>query len=184
MPSYHLILCCPLLLLPSIFPSFRVFSNESVLCIRYPKYTSFSSSISLSKKYSRLISLGLDPRFDLLAVQETLKSLLQHHRSKASILQHSVFFMVQLSYPYIITGKTIVLTIWTFVGKVMTLLFNMMSRFVIDFPAKSKCLLISWLQSPSAVILEPPKYKSLTISTLSPSLCLEVMEPLLYHMRE
>ena len=149
MPSNHLILCHPLLLLPSIFPSIRVYSNESVLCIRWPKYWSFSFSISPSNEYSRLISFRID-WFDLFAVQGTLKSLLQHHSSKASILQHSAFFMVQLSYPYMTTGKTIALTRWTFVGKVMSLLFNMQSRFVIVFLPRSKCLLISWLQSPSA----------------------------------
>ena len=152
MPSNHLILCCPLLL-TSIFPSIRVFSNESVLRIRWPKYWSFSFSISPSSAYSELISLWLD-WLDLLAVQGTLKSLLQHHSSKASILQLSVLFIVQLSHPYMTTGKTIVLTRWTFVGKVMSLLFNILSRLVITFLPRSKCLLISWLQSPSAVILE------------------------------
>ena len=155
MPSNHLILCHPLLLLPLIFSSIRVFSNESVLHIRWPKYWSFSFSISLSKKYSGLIS-WMD-WLDLLAVQGTLKSLLQHHSSKASILWHSAFFIVQLSHPYVTTGKTIALTRQTFVGKVMSLLFNMLSRLVITFLSRSKRLLISWLQSPSAVILEPPK---------------------------
>ena len=156
MLSNHLILCCPFLLLPSIFPSIRVFSSESVLRIRWPKYWRFSFSISPSSEYSGLISFRID-WLDLLAVQETLKSLLQHHSSKASILQHSVFFIVQLSKPSMTTGKTIALTRWTFVGKVMSLLFNMLSRLVITFLLRSNHLLISWLQSPSAVILEPPK---------------------------
>ena len=150
MPSNHLILCCPLLP-PSIFPSMRVFSNESVLHIRWPKYGNFSFSISPSNDYSGLISFRID-WFDLLAVQETLKSLLQHHSSKASILWCSAFFMIELSHPYMTTGKTIALTRWTFVGKVMSLLFNMLSRLVIAFFPRSKRLLISWLQSPSAVI--------------------------------
>ena len=154
MPSSHLILCCPLLLLPSIFPSIRVFSNESALCIRWPKYWSFSFNISPSNEHPGLISFRID-WLDLLAVQETLKSLLQHHSSKASILWHSGFFVVQLSHPYMTTGETIALTVWTFLGKVMSLLFNMLSRLVITFLPRS--LLISWLQSPSAVILEPPK---------------------------
>ena len=154
MPSNHLILCCLLLLPPSIFPSIRVFSNESVLPIRWPKYWSFSFSISPSNEYSGLISFQMD-WLDLLAVQGTLKSLLQHHSSKASILSHSTFFMVQLPHPYMTTGKTIVLTRWTFVGKVMSLLFNKLSRLVIAFLPRSNRLLISWLQSPSAVILEP-----------------------------
>ena len=157
-PSNHLILCHPLLLPPSIFPSIRVFSNESVLPIRWPKYWSFSFNISPSNEYSELISFKID-WFDLFAVQGALKSLLQHHRSKASILQHSAFIMVQLSHPHMITGKTIALTRWTFVGKVMSLLFNMLSRLVITFIPRSKHLLISWSQSPSAVILEPPKNK-------------------------
>ena len=152
MPSNHLILCHPLLLPPSIFPSIKVFSNESVL-IRWPNYWSFS--ISPSNEYSGLTSLRMD-WLDLLAVQGTLKSLLQHHSSKASVLWCSGFFMVQLSHPYMTTGKTIALTRWTFVGKVMSLLFNMLSRLVIPFLPRSKCLLISWLQSLSAVILEPP----------------------------
>ena len=156
MPSNHLILCHPLLLLPSIFPSIRVFSDESALHIRWPKYWSFSFSISLSNEYSGLISFRMD-WLDLLAVQGTLKSLLQHHSSKASILWCSALFIVQLSHPYVTTGKTIALTRWTFVGKVMSLLFNMLSRLVITFLPRSKRLLISWLQSPSAVILEPPK---------------------------
>ena len=152
MLSNHLILCCPLLLLPSFFPSIRVFSNESTLCIRWPKYWSFSFSIGPSKEYSGLISLKMG-WFYLLAVQETLKNLLKHHNSKASVLWHSAFFMVQLSHSYTTTGKTIALTIWTFVGKAMSLLFNMLSSFVIAFLPRSKCLLISWLQSPSEVIL-------------------------------
>ena len=174
MPSSHLILCCPLLLLPSIFPSIRVFSNESALCIRWPKYWSFSFNISPSSEHPGLISFRMD-WLDLLAVQGTLKSLLQHHSSKASIFWHSAFFIVQLSHPYMTTGKTIALTRWTFVSKVMSLLFNMLSRLVIAFLPRSKCLLISWLQSPSAVILEPPKIKSLTVSIVSPSICHEVM---------
>ena len=175
-PSNHLILCRPLLLLPSIFPSIRVFSNESVLHIRWPKYWSFSFNISPFSEYSGLISFRMD-RLDLLAVQRALKSLLQHHRSKASILQHSAFFTVQLSHPYMTTGKAIALTRWTFVGRVMSLLFNMLSRLVIAFLSRSKCLLISWLQSPSAVILEPKIIKFLTVSTVSPSICHEEMGP-------
>ena len=154
MPSNHLILCRPLLLLTSIFPSIRVFSNESVLRIRWPKYWSFSFNISPCNEYSGLISFRMD-WLDLLAVQETLKSLLQHHSSKVSVLQCSAFFIVRLSHPYMTTGKTIALTRWTFVGKVISLLFNMLSRLVITFLPRSKHLLISWLQSPSAVILEP-----------------------------
>ena len=156
MPSKHLILCCPLLLLPPNFPSIRVFSNESALCIRWPKYWSFSFNISPSNEHPGLISFRMD-WLDLVAVQGTLKSLLQHHSSKASILQCPAFFIVQLSYPYMTTGKTIALTRWTFVGKVMFLLFNMLSRLIITVLPRSKRLLISWLQSPSAVILEPPK---------------------------
>ena len=156
MPFNHLILCCPLLFPPSIFPSIRVFSNESVLCIKWPKYWSFSFSISPSNEYSGLISFRMD-WLDLLAVQGTLKSFLQYHRSKASILQLSVFFIVQFSHPYITTGETIALTRRTFVGKVISLLFNMLSRLVITFLPRSKRLLISWLQSPSAVILSPSK---------------------------
>ena len=152
MPSIHLILCCPLLLLPSIFPSIMVFSNELALGIRWPKYWSYSFSISPYNEYSGLTSFKMD-WLDLLAVQGTLKSLLQHHTSKASILQHSAFFIVQLSRPYMITGKIIALTRWTFVGKVTSLLFNMLSRLVITFLPRSKRLLISWLQSQSAVIL-------------------------------
>ena len=156
MPSSHLILCHPFLLLPSIPPSIRVFSNESTLRMRWPKYCSFSFSIIPSKEIPGLISFRMH-WLDLLAVQGTLKSLLQHHSSKASILQCSVFFIVQLSHPYMTTGKTIPLTRWTFVGKVMSLLLNMLSRLVITFLPRSKHLLISQLQSPSAVILEPPK---------------------------
>ena len=155
-PSNHLILCCPLLLPPSIFHSIRVFSNESVLRIRWPKYWSFSFSISPSSEYSGLISFRMD-LLDLLAVQVTLKSFLQYHSSKASILQRSASFTVQLSHPYMTNGKTIALTRQTFVGKVMSLLFNMLSKLVITFLPRSKRLLISWLQSPSAVILEPPQ---------------------------
>ena len=158
MPSNHLILCRPLFLLPSVFPSIRVFSKESVLCIRWPKYWSFSFSISPSSEYSGLISFRVY-WLDLLAVQGTLKSLLQHHSSKASVLRCSAFFMVQLSHSYVTTGKTIALTRWTFVGKVMSLLFNMLSGLVKAFLPRSKCLLISWLHSPSAVILEPTKIK-------------------------
>ena len=152
MPSSHLILCRPLLLLPPILPSIRVFSNESTLCMRWPKYWSFSFSISPSNEHPGLISFKMD-WLDLLAVQGTLKSLLQHHNSKASILRCSAFFTVQLSHPYMTTGKTIALTRRTFVGKVMLLLFNMLSRLVITFLPRSNRLLISWLQSPSAVII-------------------------------
>ena len=176
MPSNHLILCHSLLLLPSIFPSIRVFSDESILRISWPKYWSFSFSISPSDEYSGLISFRMD-WLDLLGVQGTLKSLLQHHSSKASILQCSAFFMVQLWHPYMTSGKTIALTRQTFVSKVMSLLFNMLSRLVLAFLPRSKCLLISWLQSPSVVILEPPKIKSLTFSIASPSICHEVMGP-------
>ena len=158
MLSNHLILCHPLLILPSVFPSIRAFSSELALCIMWPKYYSFSFRISPSNKYSWLISFRID-WFDLLAVQGTLKSLLQHHNSKASVLQHSAFFMVQLSHPYLTTGKAIALTIWTFVGKVISLLLNMLSRFVIASLPRSKRLLISWLQPPSTVILEPKKMK-------------------------
>ena len=165
MPSNHLILCHPLLLLPSIFPSIRVFSNESVLRIRWPKYWSFSFRISPSDEYSGLIFFRVD-WLALLAVQGTLKSLLQHYSSIASMLQHSALFMVQVSHPYLTTGKTVALTIWTFVGRVMSLLFNMQSRFVIAL-ARGKRLSISWLQSPSTVILEPKKIKSATVSTVS-----------------
>ena len=165
MPSSHLILCRPLLLLPPVPPSIRVFSNESTLHMRWPNYWSFSFSISPSKEHPGLISFRMD-WLDLLAVQGTLKSLLQHHSSKASILRRSAFVPVQLSHPYMTTGKTIALTRWTFVGKVMSLLLNMLSRLVITFLPRSKHLLISWLQSPSAVILEPPKIKSDTVSTV------------------
>ena len=176
MPSNRLILCHPFLFLSSIFPSIRVFSNESLLCIRWPKYWSFSFNISPSNEYPRLISFRMD-WLDLLAVQETLKSLLQYHSSKASILQCSAFFIVQLSHPYMTTGKTMSLTRWTFISKLMSLLFNRLSRLVIAFLPRSKCLLISWLQSPSAVILEPPKINSVTISIVSPSISHEVMGP-------
>ena len=192
MPSNHLVLCRPLLL-PLIFPSIRVFSNELALHTKWPKYWSFSFSTSLPSEYSGLISFRMD-WFDLLAVQETLKSLLQQSSkkktskkssqqsspfdgSKASILQHSALFMVQHSHPYMTTGKIISLTRWTFVGKVMSLLFNMLSRFFIAFLPRSNCLLISWLQSPSAVILEPPKIKSLAVSIVSLSICHEMMGP-------
>ena len=176
MPSNHLILRHPPHLLPSIFPSIRVFSNESVLCIRWPKYWSFSFNISPSNEHPGLISFRMD-WLDILAVQGTLKSLLQHHSSKASILQHSAFFTVQLSHPYMTTGKTIALTRRTVVSKVMPRLLNMLPRFVIVFLPKSKHLLISWLQSPSAVILETKKIKSLTVFIISPSICHEVMGP-------
>ena len=156
MPSNHLILCRPLLLTPSIFPNIRVFSNGSVLHMKWPKHWNFSFSISSSNEYSGLIPFRID-WLDLLAVQGTLKSLLQHHSLKASILRCSALFMVQLSHPYVTTGKIIALTRQTFVGKVMSLLFNMLSRLVITFLPRSKPLLISWLQSPSAKILEPPK---------------------------
>ena len=165
MPSNHLILCRPLLLLPSIFSNIRVFSNESAPRIRWPKYWSFSFNISPSNEHPGLISFRMD-WLDLLGVQGILKSLLQHHSSKASILWFSAFFTVQLSHPYMTTGKTIALTRWTLVGKVMSLLLNMLSRLVITFLPRSKCHLISWLQSPSAVILEPPKIKSDTVSTI------------------
>ena len=173
MPSNHLNLCYPLLLLPSIFPSIRVFSNESALCIRWPKYWSFSFNISPSNEHPGLISFRMD-WLDLHAVQGTLKSFLQHHSSKASIILCSAFFIVQLSHPYMTTGKTIALTRRTFVGKVMSLLLNILSRLVITFLSRSKCLLISWLQSPSAVILEPPQNK---VCHYSPSICHEVMGP-------
>ena len=156
MPSNHLILCHPLFFLPSTFPSIKTFSNESVLHIRWPKYWSFSFNISPSNEYSGLISFRMD-WLDLLEVQGTLKSLLQHHSSKELILWRSAFFIVQLSHPYMTTGKTIALTRWTFFGKVMSLLFNMLSRLVIYVLPRSKHFLISWLQSPSAVILDPPK---------------------------
>ena len=168
MPSNLLILCHPLLL-PSIFPRIRVFSNELALCIRWPKYWSFSFHNSPSSEYSGLISFRVD-WLDLLAVQESSAAPL----AKASILRLSAFFMVQLSYPYMTTGKTIALTIRTFVSKVMSLLFNMLSRFIIAFLPRSKCLLISWLESLSSVILEPKKIKSVTVSTFPPSICYEV----------
>src|SRR5574340_516680 len=167
MPSSHLILCHPLLLLPPIPPSIRVFSNESILCMRRPKYWSFSFSIIPSKEIPGLISFRMD-WLDLLAVQGTLRSLLQDHSSKASILHHSAFFTVQLSHPYMTTGKTIALIRWTFVGKVMSLLLDMLSRLVTTFLPRSEHLLISWLQSPTTVILKPPKIKSDTVSTVSP----------------
>ena len=175
MPSNHLIVCRPLLLLLSIFPSIRVFSNESALRIRWPNYWSFSFNISPSNEHPGLISFRMD-WLDLLAVQGTLKSLLQHHSSKASFLLCSAFFIVQLSHPYM-TGKTIALTRRTFDGQVMSLLFNMLSRLVITFLPRNKRLLISWLQSPSAVILEPPKIKSDSVCTVSPSISHEVMGP-------
>ena len=162
MPSSHLFLCRPLLLLPSIPPSIRVFSNESTLCMRWPKYWSFSFSISPSNEHPGLVSFRMD-WLDLLAVQGILKSLLQHHSSRASVLQRSAFFTVQLLHPYMTTRKTIALTRQTFVGKVISLLFNMLSRLVITFLPRSKCLLSSWLQSPSAVILEPPKIKIIRV---------------------
>ena len=176
MPSKQLILYCPLLLLPSISTSIRVFSNESVFHNRWPKYWSFSFSISPSNEYSGLISFTMD-WFDLLAVQGTLKSLLQHHSSKPSILQHSAFFIVQFSHPYMTTGKTTALTKQTFVSKVKSLLFNMLSRLVITFLPRSKRLLISWLQSPAVVILEPEKIKSVTVSSFSPYISHKVMGP-------
>ena len=180
MPSNHLILCRPLLLLPLIPPSIRVFPNESALRIRWPKYWNFSFNISPSNEHSGLISFRVN-WVDLLAVQGTLKSLLQHHSSKASILWHSAFFIVQLSHSYMTTGngsttgKTIALTRQTFVGKLMSLLFNMQCRLLIAFLPRSKCLLISWLQSSSAVILEPRKVKSASVSTVSPSVCHEII---------
>ena len=176
MSSNHLILCCPLLLLPSIFLSITLVCSELVLCIRWPKYWSLSFSISPSSEHSGLISFRMD-WFDLLVVQGTLKILLQHHSSKASILRCSAFFVVQLSRPYMTTGKTVALTRRTFVGKVMSLLFNMLSKFVIAFLPRSKCLLIPWLQSPSEVKMEPIKTKSLTIFIVSPSIFHEVMGP-------
>ena len=176
MPSSHLILCHPLLLLPPIPPSIRVFSNGSTLHMRWPKYWSFSFSISPSNEHTGLIFFRMD-WFDLLAVQGTLKSLLQYHSSKASIFWYSAFFTVQLSHPSMTTLKIIALTIWIFVDKVMPLLFNMLSRLVITFLPRSKCLLISWLQSPSAVILELKKIKSGTVSTVSPSISHELIGP-------
>ena len=176
-PSNHLNLCHPLLLLPSIFPSMKVFSSESALHNRWPKYWSFSFNISLSKEHPGLISFRMD-WLDLLAVQGTLKSLLQYYSSKASVLQHLAFFMVQFSHPCMITGKTIALARKIFVGKIMSLLFNILYRLVTAFLPRSKRLLISWLQSPSAVILvTPPKIKSFIISIVFPSICHEVMGP-------
>ena len=174
MPSNHLLLCRPLFLLPPIPPSIRVFFNESALHMRWPKYWSFSFSIIPSKEHPGLMSFRMD-LLDLLAVQGTLKSLLQHHTSKASILWCSAFFTVQLSHPYMTTGKTTALTRWTFIGKVMSVLFNILSRFVTTFLPRSKHLLISWLQSPSAVILETKKITSDTVSTVSPSISCQVM---------
>ena len=176
MPSNHFILCRPLLLLPWIFPSIRAFSNESALRIRWPKYWSFCFNIIPSNEYPGLISFRMD-WLDLLAIQGTLKSLLQHHSRKPSILRQSAFFIVQLSHPYMTTGKTIALTRWTFLDKVMSLLYNMLSRLVITFLPRSKRLLISWLQSPSVVVLEPQKTKSATVSNVFPSICHEVMGP-------
>ena len=173
-PSNHLILCHPLLLLPLLFPSIRVFSNESDLLIKWPKYWSFSFNISPSSEHPGLISFRMD-WLDLLTVQGTLKSLLHNHNSKASILQYSAFFIVQLSHLCMTTEKAMSLTRWTFVGQVMSLLFTMLSMMVITFLPRSKCLLISWLQSPSAVILEPQKIKSAAVSTISPAICHEVM---------
>ena len=173
MLSNYLILCCPFLLLPSIFASIRVFSNESALSIRWPSYWSFSFIISPSNGHPGLISFRMD-YLDLFAVQGTLKSLLQHHSSKASFFQHSDFFIVQLSHPYMTTGKTTALTRATFIGKLLSLLFSMLSRLVITFVPRSKHLLISWLQSPSTVIWEPRKIK---LATVSPSICHELMGP-------
>ena len=176
MPSNHLILFYPLLFLSLVFPSIRVFSNESILHIRWPKYWSFSFSISPSNEYSGMISFRIN-WLDLLAVQGTLKSLLQHHSLKASILQCSAFLIVQLSHLYMTIGKPTALTIWTFVGEVMSLLLNMLSRFAIAFLSRSKRLLISWLQSLSTVTLDPKKIKSLTVCTVSPPICHEAMGP-------
>ena len=180
MQSNHLTLCHPLLLLPSVFSCTGVFSNESVLHIRWPRYCSFSFSISewifTFNENSGLISFKID-WLDLLVVQGTLKSLLQHHTSKASILLHSAFILVRLSHPYMTTGKIIALTRQTFVGKVLSLLFNILSRLVLAFLPRIKHVLISWLQSPSAVTLKPPKIKSVTVSIVSPSICHEVMGP-------
>ena len=169
MPSNHLILCHPLLLLPLVFPIIRVFSDESAICTRWPKYWSFRFNISPSNEHPGLISYRMD-WMGLLAAQGTLKILLQHHSSKASILRCSAFFIVWLSHPYMTSGKTIALTRRTFVDKIMALLFNMLSRLVITFRPRSKHLLISWLQSPSAVILEPRKINSATLSTVFPSI--------------
>ena len=175
LPSNHLILCCPLLLLPSIFSSIRVFSNESALCIRWQNYWSFSFNISPSNEDSRLIPSFRMDWLGLLAIQGTLKSLLQYHSAKASILWCSAFFMVQLSHPYMTTGKTIALTRWTFAGKIMSLFFNILSKLAIAFLLRGKCLLISWLQSQPAVILGSKKMKPVTVSTVSPSICHEMM---------
>ena len=175
-PSNHLILCRPLLLWPSICPRIRVFSNESVLPFRWPKYWSFSFSIRPSNEYLGPISFRID-WFDLLAMQRTFKNLLQHHSSKAPVSRHSAFFMVHLSHAHVTNGKTIALTRWTFVGKVMSLLFKMLSRLVIGFLPRSKSLLISWLQSPLAVTLEPKKINSVTVSIVSLSICHEMMGP-------
>ena len=169
MPSDNLILCHPLLFLLSIFPSIRVFSNKSVICITWPKYCGLSFSISSSSEYSGLFSCRIGC-VDFLAVQGTLKSLLQGHNLKASVLLCSAFFTVQLSHLYMTIGKTIALTIWALVSKMMSLFFNMLSRFVLAFLPRSKCLFISWLQSPFSVILEPNKRKSVTVSTFSPSI--------------
>ena len=176
MPSNHLILCCPLLLLPLIFPSIKIFSNESALCIRWPKYWNFSFNISPSSEHPGLISFKMD-WLDLLAVQGTLESLLQHHSSKSSILRCSAFFITQLTHPYMTTGKIIALARQAFVGKVMSLHFNMLSRLVITFLPRSKRLFISWLQSPSALILDSRKIKSVTVSTVSPSICHDMIGP-------
>ena len=176
MPTNHLILCCPLLLLPSIFPRIKVFSKESALHIRWPNYWSFSFNISPSSEHPGLIFFRMD-WLNLLAVQGTLKSLLQHHSSKASIIWHSAFFTFQLSHPYMTTGKTKPLTRQTFVVKIMSLFFSMLSKLVITFLPRSKCLLISWLQSQSAVILESKKIKSVTVSIVSTSICYGMMGP-------
>ena len=176
MESNHLIFSLPLLLLPSVFPSIKVYSNESVHLIRWSNYWSFSFSLSPSNEYAGMIFFKID-WLDFLAVQGTLKSLLQHHSSKASILQHLAFFIIQLSHPYMTTRKNIALTRWTFTGKVMPLLFNILSRFVIPFLLRSKHCLISCLQLQSTVILEPKKMKSVTVSSVSPSICHEVMGP-------
>ena len=183
MPSSHLILCHPLFLLPPIPPNIRVFSKELTLRMRWPKYWSFSFSIRPSKEHPGLNSFRMD-WLDLLAVQGTLKSLLQHHSSKASVLQRSAFFTAQLSHPYMTTGKTIAFTRQTFVGKVMSLFLNMLSRLVITFLPRSKRLLISWLPSPSAVILEPKKINSDTVSTVSSSISHEVMGPDSYNIKK
>ena len=176
MPSNQLIFCCPLLFLPSIFPIIRGFSSESALYIRWSKYWTFSFNITLSKEIPGLISFRID-RFDLLALQRTLNSLLQHHSLKASILCCSAIFMVQLSHPYMTTGKTIALTRWTFVSEVISQLLNVLCMFIIAFLPRSKCLLVLWLQSLFSVILETKKIKSDTVSTFSPSICHEVMGP-------